>query len=152
MRTRIELLCDHREAIPRLAHWYVSEWAPYYGDCGPGDALVDLEARCNRKTLPIGFVALADNDIIATAAIGLDVATGLTPSIIGLLVEASHRGRGVGRALIQSCKDFARTHGYSQLHFSTDVLGNMLEKTGWQKTGKAIFLNDEQGSVYVLRL
>lgn len=148
----VEHLCDHREAIPRLVQWYVSEWEPYYGDAGPADAQADLETRCSREVLPIGFVALEQGDVVATAAIGLDVTTGLIPSVIGLLVEPDCRGQGIGSDLIDACSTAARTLGYGKLHISTSVLVSRLEKTGWQKIGKTTFLNNEQGSVYVLDL
>ncbi len=54
----IEYLSDHPDTISELAGWYVSEWGPYYGDAGPGDARVDLEARLNQEALPIGIVAM----------------------------------------------------------------------------------------------
>ncbi len=47
----IEHLSDHPDTISELAGWYVSEWRPYYGDTGPGDARVDLEAREKRCPL-----------------------------------------------------------------------------------------------------
>ena len=40
----IELLADHAESIPQLAARYRSQWEPYYGVDGPGDALSDLES------------------------------------------------------------------------------------------------------------
>ena len=52
----IELLAEHAESIPMLADWYVSEWEPYYGVNGHGDARADLESRRNRDEIPIGFV------------------------------------------------------------------------------------------------
>ena len=145
----IEHLCDHREVIAELAEWYIAEWPPYYGDTGPDDARADLEARCNRDVLPVGLVAMKAGRAIATAALGLDPTTQLTPSIIGVLVSHNHRGRGVATALIEACADAARRLGHRQLHISTSVLGPVLERGGWQETGAARFLNGQLGSVYV---
>ena len=74
----IELISDHLEVIPTLTEWYQSEWQPYYGEDGPGDARADLESRCNRKELPIGLVAIEHNQVLGTAALDLDVTTNLT--------------------------------------------------------------------------
>jgi len=145
----IEHLCDHREVITELAEWYIAVWPPYYGDTGPGDARADLEARCNRDALPVGLVAMENGKVVATAALGLDQSTQLTPSIIGVLVGHGHRGRGVATALIEACVDAARRLGHRQLYISTSVLGPLLERTGWQETGEARFLNGQPGSIYV---
>ena len=145
---KIERLSDHPEVIPQLADWYLSEWDAYYGAAGPGDARADLQSRCNSRVLPVGLVAFKGGQAVATAAIGLDAATGLTPSIIGLLVEPGHRRRAIATALVDACEDVARELGHKRLHVSTNVIGPLLERTGWQKMGKVTFRNDERGSVY----
>ncbi len=145
----IEHLSDHPDAISELAAWYVSEWKPYYGDTGPGDARLDLEQRLSCEALPVGLVAIEGERVLATAALGLNVTTSLTPSIIGLLVGQGHRGAGIGTALIETCIAVAHKLGHRRLYVSTSVLGNLLERTGWQEMGETKFLNDERGSVYV---
>ena len=144
----IELLADHSESIPMLSDWYVSEWEPYYGVGGPGDAQVDLESRRNRDELPIGFVATEGGKVYGTAALDIDIATGLTPSVVGLLVRPSWRGRGVATALLKSAESLGRRLGYSRLYVSTTVLSNLLVRGGWYSVGEAEFVNEEQGSIY----
>ena len=95
-----ELLAEHSESIPEIAAWYVSEWKPYYGTDGPGDALADLRSRCNRTEIPVGFVAVEDGEILGTAALDIDAATDRVPSVVGLLVRPSQRRRGVAAALL----------------------------------------------------
>lgn len=145
----IELLADHSESIPMLADWYISEWEPYYGVNGPGNAQADLESRRNRDEIPIGFVAAEAGEIYGTAALDLDDATGLTPSVVGLLVMPSQRGRGIATALLESSEFFAKRLGYSRLYVSTAVLGGLLVRMGWRSVGETEFLNEEQGSIYV---
>ncbi len=144
----IELLADHSESIPMLADWYVSEWEPYYGVSGPGDARADLESRRNRDVLPIGFVATEGGEVHGTAALDLDVATGLTPSVVGLLVGPSRRGRGIATALLESAESLSKRLGYSRLYVSTTVLGGLLVRMGWYSLGEVEFVNEEQGSIY----
>ncbi len=145
----IELLADHSESIPMLADWYISEWEPYYGVNGPGNARADLESRRNRDEIPIGFVAAEGGEIYGIAALDLDEATGLTPSVVGLLVGPSQRGRGIATALLESAEFFAKRLGYSRLYVSTAVLGGLLIRMGWRSVGETEFLNEEQGSIYV---
>ncbi len=145
---QIELLAENTEVIPTLADSYLLEWEPYYGINGPGDARTDLESRCNHDALPIGLVAMEGNQVLGTAALDLDVATDLTPSVVGLLVEHEHRGRGIATKLLESAEGLAKRLGYSRIYISTTVLGDLLVRMGWHPFGKAEFLNDEQGLIY----
>ncbi len=144
----IELLADHSESIPMLVDWYISEWEPYYGVQGAGDARADLESRCKRHESPIGLVAIEGDDVYGTAALDLDTATSLTPSVVGLLVGPSQRGRGVATALLKSAESLAKRLGYSRLYVSTTVLGGLLVRMGWYRLGEVEFVNEEQGSIY----
>lgn len=145
----IALLADHAEVLPTLVGWYTREWDPYYGANGPGDARVDLESRCNRNAIPIGLVALNGDSVQGVVALDVDTVTGLTPSVVGLLVAVKYRGQGVATRLIESAAQQAKTLGYSSVYISTPVLGKHLERNGWRLLGEAKFLNDEQGSIYV---
>ena len=148
----IQLLADHVEVIPTLTDWYLSEWEPYYGVHGPGDARADLESRCNREQLPVGLVALAGDQVWGTAALDLDATTNLSPSVVGVLVERDHRRRGIATAMLEAAADVARRLGYNRLYISTTVLGGLLERIGWYAMGEVEFLNAEQGSIYTRSL
>ncbi len=145
---KVELLDDHSESIPMLADWYVSEWAPYYGIDGPGDARTDLVSRTNRDEIPIGFVAIEGDEIIGAAALDFDVATERTPSVVGLLVEPSRRGRGVATALLKSAELHAKRLGCSRLYVSTTVLDRLLVRMGWYPLEEIEFLDSEKGLIY----
>jgi GNAT superfamily N-acetyltransferase len=147
-----ELLAEHSESIPELADWYLSEWEPYYGADGPGDALADLRSRCNRAEIPIGFVAVEDGEIIGTAALDVDAATQRAPSVVGLLVRPSQRRRGVARVLLRGAEDLAKALGYSQVFISTIVLGDLLLRMGWHSQGQVEFVSGETGAVFVKNL
>ena len=148
----IEPLAGHKTAIPMLSAWYLSEWEPYYGQRGPGDARADLESRCNHDEIPLGLVAIDGGDVCGTAALDLDPATNLTPSVVGLLVRRDRRRRGIATALLESAGGHARRLGYGHLYMSTNVLGNLLLHLGWQPLGEVEFLKNEQGSIYERKL
>lgn len=144
----IALLAHHIEFLPALAEWYRDEWEPYYGVDGPGDALADLKSRCNEHRLPIGIVALEDDKVRGVAALDLDVATKLAPSVVGLLVAPEYRGQGVASLLLESAKSLAEGLGCSRVYISTTKLGDHLLKRGWRDFGSVKFLNEQKGSVY----
>ena len=148
----VALLADHAGLVDRLARWYEQEWEPYYGPQGPGDARADLESRCNRTRLPIGFVALGDHRLLGTAALDRDAATGMTPSIVGLLVAPDCRQSGVASMLLDFAENLARDLGHAELFISTSILGEHLQHRGWQQTADVEFLNNERGKVYVCDL
>ena len=148
----IELLADHIGLVDTLVDWYRQEWAPYYGPRGPGDARADLVSRCKRDELPIGLVALEGNSICGTAALDRDATTGLTPSVVGLLVARDHRGKGIADALVDAAERLALGLRYDELFISTAVLGEMLVRKGWSERGEVDFLNNERGRVYVCSL
>ena len=149
---RIALLADHAGYIEDLAARYETEWALYYGEAGPGDARRDLACRCNRDGLPIGLVAIESDRIVGTVALDRDAATGLTPSVTGLLVVPEARRQGVAGALIESAERLARELGYDQLFISTSLLRDLLQRRGWQEQGDVEFLNKERGKVFVRNL
>ena len=148
----IELLADHADLINELAASYEAEWAPYYGDDGPGDAPADLTSRCNRDQVPIGLVALEEGRVLGTLALDHDAATGLAPSIVGLLVLPEARGKGIARELLESAERLARELGYDELFISTFILHGMLRRQGWQEHGEVEFMGNERGKIFVRNL
>ncbi len=150
--TTIELLADHTESLPTLADWYTRAWPPYYGADGPGDAHADLASRCNRDSIPVGFVALQKHELCGVAALDSDAATNLAPSVVGLLVADKFRGQGVAGKLLRSAIRHAGRLGFQRVFVSTNLLGDHLERNGWHLFGEAQFLNEEQGRVYVFDL
>lgn len=148
----IVLLADHTGAIDTLAAWYAREWEPYYGALGPGDARGDLVSRCNRDRLPLGLVAIEGGSIHGTAALDRDGTTGLTPSVVGLLVARDQRRKGIASALVDAAGRMARDLGHDELFLSTSTLGEMLLRKGWKEIGEVDFLNNERGRLYLRSL
>lgn len=145
---KIALLADHIKVLPTLADWYRDEWEPYYGVGGPGDAMSDLESRCNRNELPIGLVAVEGDHVRGVAALDIDRATSLTPSIVGLLVAPGYRGQGIATQLLESARILAGRLGHSRVYISTSILGDHLMRNGWRNCAPVRFLNNEQGSIF----
>lgn len=44
---QIKLLADHPEGLPILKDLFESEWEPYYGNGGPGNAETDIKNSAN---------------------------------------------------------------------------------------------------------
>jgi len=148
----VELLADHADCIDVLADWFEREWEPYYGKQGPGDARAELASRCNRDRLPIGLVAMHDDRVVGTAALDRDATSGLSPSVVGLLVAPDYRRSGVASTLLLGAECLARQLGHDEIYMGTSVLQALLHRNGWQESGDVEFLNHERGKVFMRNL
>ncbi|MCR9135844.1 MAG: GNAT family N-acetyltransferase [Alphaproteobacteria bacterium] len=132
---RIVPLADVTDTIAELADLLVAEWEPYYGPRGPGNAVDDLRARCNRNELPIALVALdIDNKPLGTAALKQDSVgskPGQAPWLAALVVNPLHRGNGIGTLLVAAIETEAIRLGFTTLYISTNAADRIVQKRGW---------------------
>ncbi len=135
---KIELLVDHPEALSILKELFESEWEPYYGEAGPGDAEKDIKESSNRTELPIGLVAIFEGNICGTAALKMESVTtfpDLHPWLAALLVAPEYRKKGIGEQLIISVEALAKELEFKEIYVGTGEESGMSEATlinrGW---------------------
>lgn len=153
-KLKIELLADHPEALPILKELFESEWEPYYGVAGPGDAETDIKNSANRTELPIAVVAILDGYICGTAALKMESVTTYPdyfPWLAGLLVAPAYRNRGIGEQLIVAIETLAKQLGYKEIYVGTGENSGMseitLDKRNWKFIDKSDYFVSE-ASVY----
>ncbi len=151
---KIELLDDHPDALPMLKDLFESEWEPYYGAEGPGDAETDLKNSANRTKLPIALVALVDGNVCGTAALKMESVTSYPdyfPWLAGLLVAPEYRRQGIGEQLIAKIEKLAKQLGYKEIFVGTGEKSGMseitLDKRDWKFIDKSDYFVSE-ASVY----
>lgn len=132
---RIALLADVPECLSKLAAMFVTEWEPYYGPEGEGDANLDLAACCNRNELPVALVALdADGEVAGTAALKAD-SVGSEPEeapwLAALVVAENRKREGIGAMLIEAVEDLARRLGYDVLFTSAEPENSLSAAGEW---------------------
>ncbi|MEW8314972.1 MAG: GNAT family N-acetyltransferase [Candidatus Thiodiazotropha endolucinida] len=156
--TKIELLADHPKAIPILKTLFESEWEPYYGETGPGDAESDLIQSANRNELPIAVVAIADGNVCGTAALKQTSVTTFqeyTPWLAALVVDNAYRNQGIGEQLVIRIEQLAKDLGYPEIYVGTGEKSGMseclLERREWRFLDKSDFFISE-ARVYRKRL
>jgi GNAT superfamily N-acetyltransferase len=132
---RIELLGDHVDLVPTVAAWHWEEWGRSYPEASLAGWTEGLAGRARRDGLPtwvafsgdepVGSVSLVDHD--------MDVHLDLTPWLAGLYVVPSHRGRGIGSALMRACERAARDSGVAILYLYTDpaTAAGLYAPHGW---------------------
>jgi len=155
---KIELLADHPEALPTLMKLFESEWEPYYGVEGPGDAETDIKNSANRTELPIAVVAIVDGNICGTAALKMESVTSYPdyfPWLAGLLVPPEYRRQGIGEKLIAKIEGLAKQLGYNEIYVGTGEKSGMseitLDKRNWKFIDKSDYFVSE-ASVYKKKL
>ena len=157
-KLKIELLADHPEAIAVLKSLFESEWEPYYGTSGSGDAETDIKYSANRTELPIAVVAIFDGNICGTAALKMESVTtypDFFPWLAGLLLAPEYRRQGIGEQLIIEIEKLAKQLGYEEIYVGTGEKSGMseitLDKRNWKFIGKSEYFVSEV-SVYKKKL
>ena len=151
---RIELLVDYPEALSILKELFESEWEPYYGKEGPGDAETDIKSSANRVELPIALVAIIGDEVCGTAALKMESVTTYPeyfPWLAGLLVAPSFRRQGIGEQLIVEIEKLAKQLGYREIYVGTGDKSGMseitLDKRNWKFIDKSDYFISE-ASIY----
>lgn len=137
-KLKIELLADHPEALPVLKKLFESQWEPYYGPMGPGDAEKDLKESSNRTELPIALVATFEDNICGTAALKMESVTtfpNFHPWLAALLVAPEYRKKGIGEQLVIFVEALAKERGFKEIYVGTGEKSGMSEvaliNRGW---------------------
>jgi GNAT superfamily N-acetyltransferase len=141
-KVRTELLIDHPGAIPTLESWFREEWQPYYGPEGPGNARQDLQACCNRDTLPIGLIAIDKDVVCGTAALkteSVDTHRHLSPWLAALLVDPSKRGSGIGEMLIRAIEEKAFQLGFTVVYAGAGRAATLFNRMGWLPAEQVVY-------------
>jgi GNAT superfamily N-acetyltransferase len=104
-----------------------------------------IETRLERLSIVGDRVVVADLDGRAVGLAHLQVAPAIeldrpAAKIGALVVDEAHRGRGIGRALVEAMQDEARTRGCEVLFLTTsnrrDDAHAFYERLGLEQTGR----------------
>ncbi len=143
-KPKIDLLADHPEVIPVLTKLFESEWEPYYGPSGPGNAKTDIVNSANRTKLPIAVVAINSGKVCGTAALKMESITTYPdyfPWLAALLVDPAYRRQGIGEQLIDEIEKLAKQLGNKKIYVGTGEKSGMsevtLENRGWKIIDKS---------------
>lgn len=149
-KLKIELLADHPEALPVLKELFESEWEPYYGAAGPGDAETDIKKSANHTELPIAVVAIYDNKICGTAALKMESVTTYPdyfPWLAALLVAPVYRRQGIGEKLMAAIETLAKQLGYKEIYIGagdhSGISETALDKWDWKLIDKSHYFVSE---------
>jgi GNAT superfamily N-acetyltransferase len=100
---------------------------------GSGDARRGLLPYANPGELPIGVVALYENELCGVAALtsaSVMTHSHLGPWVAACLVSPSYRRRGIGMAMVRTLEEVARNLGCAHISCGTSTAGHLLERRG----------------------
>lgn len=118
----------------RVAGWLVAEWPHLFPD-DTAEWYLDEWARgdANGAAPPHCVVAVEDGEIVGTASVVIDDelpgASEPGPWLAAVYVLPAHRGRGAGRALVETVS--ARVEGGLWLY--TESEAGWYESMGWER-------------------
>ena len=150
----IGFLADHLDTIPTLANWFRNQWPDYFADWSQAEMEQDFLADIGKDCLPARLVAFASEELVGTIVLreqGDETLPDCQPELGGLFVIASHRGRGVGTALVRAGMQLARAQGYESVYATTVAAAGILESLGWTFL-KTVVHQDGPLALYECRL
>ncbi|MET7833730.1 GNAT family N-acetyltransferase [Micromonospora sediminicola] len=119
----IELLADRPDLLPSVARLRWQEWGAEPGRQALQWWIDTTRSEAGREALPIAFVAVNSNGkaigAVSLAPADLPERSSLTPWVVGTIVQADHRGAGVGGALLKRLHQWTAAAGFPRLWVAT---------------------------------
>jgi predicted N-acetyltransferase YhbS len=131
----VQLLADLPHLIEPIGRMRFAEW----GGDDVAEWISITRDEAGREDLPVTWVAVDDSGVaLGAVALGPSDVPGrpeLTPCVWGMVVSPSHRGRGIGRLLLQRLERFAAARGYPAVSVLTGPPAvGYYERCGWRRT------------------
>jgi predicted N-acetyltransferase YhbS len=134
MNIQIKYLAEKPETIDIITRWLYDEFHYLIPGKSIGDVAESLRARLNHDRLPLGIVALRDDDILGTVSLkisDMDIRDNLSPWMAGLYVDKKFRNNGIGTLLVKSIQEIARQFAYKELFLYTPGASDFYKRIGW---------------------
>ena len=112
---QLAYLADHPEFYPLVAQWNWDEWHTLLVERSAAEFEAWLRANVRRDAIPTTLLAFEDAAVVGTVSVmdyDLELSNDLSPWLASLYVPPSHRGKGLGRALVQAAIDEAARLGF----------------------------------------
>lgn len=131
----VSLLADSPGSVRAVADMRWREWG-HFPESGDPTWWLDVTSHeAGRDQLPVTFVAHgAANDVLGAVGLDtydLDERRDTSPWVTGMIVRQDHRGKGVGRLLMQHLEQWAADHDIAEAWVGTDLARGFYERCGW---------------------
>jgi predicted N-acetyltransferase YhbS len=142
---KLAYLADHPEFYPLVAQWNWDEWHTLLVERSAADFEAWLRANVRRDAIPTTLLAFEGAAVVGTVSVmdyDLELSNDLSPWLASLYVPPSHRGKGLGRALVQAAIDEAMRLGFRSLYLYTPGQEAFYSTLGWKRV-EAIRYRDQ---------
>lgn len=144
---QVVFLADHPEHAEQVTEWL---WQAFGNGAGRGFYAAIVENSLRRQGLPVTFIALEAGRPVATVGLwrsDLLSRQDLTPWLAALYVDEAHRGKGLGRRLLEYVAGFSRRAGFERLYLYTAFTG-YYERFGWEYMGEGMEYPEQRVFLY----
>jgi GNAT superfamily N-acetyltransferase len=134
----IELLAGREPLIAAVGEMRWREWGHPPEPDDPAWWVDVTRREAGRDRIPVTWVAI-DERGEAVGAVGLgdfdiEERRDTSPWVMGMIVRADRRGRGIGALLLAELEAWARTQGYERAWVATGLAADFYRKCGWEFT------------------
>jgi GNAT superfamily N-acetyltransferase len=148
----VALLAEFPASMRAVADIRWQEWGHPPESEDPAWWLETTIREAGLVDLPVTFVAHgAAGEVLGAVGLDtydLDERRETSPWVTGMIVRRDHRGRGVGRALMQCLERWAAEHQIPEGWVGTDLARGFYERCGW--TSKEAFVSSTGQLISVL--
>jgi GNAT superfamily N-acetyltransferase len=135
----IEPLGRHPQLVPVITAWHVPEFDPE----GSWEHWLEAHTREARMSgVPCAWVAFVGATPVGSVSLiehNMDTHKELTPWLAALFVLPSHRGQGIGTALVQRCEEEAWATGANRLYLYTSPARLFYARLGWSTFAEVMY-------------
>src|SRR5262249_12171405 len=131
----IGYLADHLALAPLLAEWHHREWADLEPGWTRAEVEAELRSHTGRRQVPTTFVAPAAGRPLGWARLRESARAGgehPPPRAPSVFVLPEHRGRSLGRRLVDRAVEEAAALGLPVVYLFTTGREAYYEKLGWE--------------------
>ena len=141
----IVYLADHPHHIPTVARWHHAAWGHLRHDDSLERRIKRLEGNMGHQEIPTVLIAVEDGIVLGSASLiphDMDTRKDLTPWLASVYTDESHRGRGIGSAVVQRVMAEAKTLGVETLYLMTPDRQTFYERLGWVRMVDVEYLDE----------
>ncbi|WP_027967069.1 GNAT family N-acetyltransferase [Halomonas halocynthiae] len=122
--------------IDELAAWHHRQWQHLDRSVNENTRRTGLAAHCTTTELPMTFIAFEGDELVGNICLVAEEVSNrpqYTPWISRVYVSTEHRGKSIGRRLIEHAKSALQQQGHPELYLLTEDKADYYAQLGWEK-------------------
>ncbi len=142
---KIEFLKENPVFYNTIAELMFQEWGHLREGATIARYYNYLEEKLNTNRIPLTIITKSGaNELLGFASLvssDMEINNDLTPWISGVFVAPEHRGKGIGRLMINHLEQLARSFGFDKLYLYTFDKEDFYRSLSWEKLKEEKYLN-----------